>query len=128
MNCSEYKQKIEKYNQNLIERVHNSIPNILLKRSEQLLADIETNYELIAHNPITIQDYIKFLKNTNTVSAYFENTQPLITDNSMLLTLSESYSIKINENIRTHIGEANGQMIGLSRRLAEIDKNSNDLA
>jgi hypothetical protein len=38
----------------------------------------------------------------------------------MLLTLSEAYSIKINDNIRNLIGEANGQMIGLSRRLSEI--------
>lgn len=46
----------------------------------------------------------------------------------MLLTLSDSYSIKINESIKTLIGDANGQMIGLSRRLSEIEKNSNDLA
>jgi hypothetical protein len=77
---------------------------------------------------MTIKDYIDFLKNAVKVTLFFDETQPLINDNSMLLTLSEAYSIKISDGIRNLIGEANGQMIGLSRRLSEIDKNSNDLA
>jgi hypothetical protein len=44
----------------------------------------------------------------------------------MLLTLSEAYSIKIQDNVRNLIGEANGNMIGLLRRLNEIDKVAND--
>ncbi len=77
---------------------------------------------------MTIKDYIEFLKNTVKVTTFCDETQPLISDNSMLLTLSQAYSIKINDGIRNLIGEANGQMIGLSRRLSEIDKNANDLA
>jgi hypothetical protein len=46
----------------------------------------------------------------------------------MLLTLSEAYSIKVNDNIRNLIGEANGQLIGLSRRLAEIEKGTTDMS
>lgn len=42
----------------------------------------------------------------------------MIGDNSMLLTLSEAYSIKISDPIKNLIGDANGQMIGLSRRLS----------
>ena len=76
---------------------------------------------------MTIKDYIEFLKNTVKVTSFCDETQPLINDNSMLLTLSQAYSIKINDGIRNLIGEANGQMIGLSRRLSEIEKNANDL-
>ena len=60
------------------------------------MKDIKLNYDLIALNPLTIKEYIAFLKSVAKVIAYFEETQPLINDNSMLLTLSEAYSIKIS--------------------------------
>jgi len=41
----------------------------------------------------------------------------MIADNSYLLTLSEAYGIKIGESVRQVLGDANGQMIGLSRRM-----------
>ena len=75
------------------------------------------NYDLVGTNPHTIKDYITFLKNISIVNSFFEETQPLIQDNSQLLTLSESYTLKISDNVRNLIGEANGQLIGLSRRL-----------
>ncbi len=93
------------------------IPEILMNRSQTLLDDIRINYDLIGMNPLTIKDYIEFLRHTVAVNRFAESTSPLIGDNSYLLTLSESYSIKIGENVRQVIGEANGQMIGLSRRL-----------
>jgi hypothetical protein len=51
------------------------------------------------------------------VAIYCDNAGPLIADNSALLTLAEAYSIKVGDPVRNLIGEANGQMIGLSRRL-----------
>jgi dynein heavy chain, axonemal len=128
LNCAGYKQVVEKTSEGLNIRIHSNIPSILQSRAEQLLRDIRDNYDLIAFNPLTIQEYIAFLKDTLMVTEYFENTQPLISDNSELLILSESYNIKIPEHIRSLIGEANGQMMGLSRRLSEIDKNSNELS
>lgn len=38
-------------------------------------------------------------------------------DNSDMLAMTELYSIKVGEPIRSAIGETNGQMIGLRRRL-----------
>ena len=72
----------------LTAKIHQNIPNILYSRSQQLLNDIKENYDKIAFNPLTIKEYIDFLKNTIIVTTYFEETQPLINDNSMLLTLS----------------------------------------
>lgn len=72
----------------LTARIHQNIPNVLHNRSQQLLSDIKENYDKIAFNPLTIKEYIDFLKNTIKVTTYFEETQPLINDNSMLLTLS----------------------------------------
>ena len=71
-----------------MSRIHHNIPNILQSRSEKLLSDIKENYEKIAYNPMTIKDYIEFLKNTVKVTTFCDETQPLINDNSMLLTLS----------------------------------------
>ena len=79
-------------------------------------------------NPLTIKEYIEFLKNTHRVTEFFDSAQPIIGDNSDLLTLSEHFNIKINETIRVQIGEVNGQLMGLSRRLSEIEKNGSDLA
>ena len=90
--------------------------------------EIKENYSLISMNPLTIKEYIDFLKDTQKVTQFFDSAQPLIGDNSDLLTLSEHFNIKINENIRNQIGDVNGQLMGLSRRLSEIDKNGNDLA
>lgn len=75
---------------------------------------------MIGVNPMSVKDYIDFLKNTIQVNKFAQTTAPLIADNSYLLTLSESYSIKVGENVRQVLGQANGQMIGLSRRLYEI--------
>ena len=99
-----------------------------MERSQKMQADIKTNYNLISMNPLTIKEYIQFLKDTAKVTQFFENAQPVIADNSDLLTLSEHFSIKINENIRVLIGQVNGQLMGLSRRLSEIQKNANDTA
>ena len=128
LSCGAYKQVVERTSDILNAKIYSSIPGILQARSEQLLQDIKANYELIVFNPLSLKEYIAFLKDTVKVGIYFENTQTTITDNSDLLVLSESFSIKIHENIRNLIGEANGQMIGLSRRLSEIEKNANDLA
>lgn len=38
-------------------------------------------------------------------------------DNSDLLAITEIYSIKVTQPVRNAIGETNGQMIGLRRRL-----------
>jgi hypothetical protein len=48
--------------------VHNSVPSILNARSEELLAEIKQKYELIAYNPLTIKEYIDFIKNTAKVT------------------------------------------------------------
>lgn len=66
-----------------------------MERSQHLLEEIKHNYDMIGLNPMTIKDYIDFLKNTIEVNKFAESTSPLINDNSYLLTLSESYSIKI---------------------------------
>jgi hypothetical protein len=64
------------------------IPDILLNRSQTLLDDIRKNYDLIGMNPMTIKDYIDFLRNTIEVNKFSESTSPLIADNSYLLTLA----------------------------------------
>lgn len=90
---------------------------MLQARAQQLLTEIKEQYELVAYNPMTIKDYITFLRNCQQVTIYCDNAGPLIADNSALLTLAEAYSIKVGDPVRNLIGEANGQMIGLSRRL-----------
>lgn len=77
-----------KKSEELTTKIHQNIPHVLQSRSQQLLVDIREKYDKIAFNPLTIKEYIDFLKNTVKVTAYFEETQPLINDNSMLLTLS----------------------------------------
>jgi hypothetical protein len=54
------------------------------------------NYDLIGMNPLTVKEYIDFLKNVVSVNKFSESTSPLIADNSYLLTLSDAYSIKVN--------------------------------
>ena len=77
-------------------KIHATIPNILLKRSQKLFDDIKMNYDLIGMNPLTVKEYIDFLKNVVSVNKFSESTSPLIADNSYLLTLSDAYSIKVN--------------------------------
>lgn len=57
------------------------------------------------------------MKNFQTVSRFAENIYPEIMDNSDMLAMTELYSIKITEPVRSSIGETTGQMIGLRRRL-----------
>lgn len=47
-------------------------------------------------------------------------------DNSELLMMTDLYSIKVPEATKNLLGECNGQMIGLRRRLEEIEKKSTD--
>ena len=47
-------------------------------------------------------------------------------DNSELLQMCDLYSIKVSEPIKNTLGDTNGQIIGLKRRLEEIEKQAND--
>ena len=47
-------------------------------------------------------------------------------DNSDLLAMTDSYSIKVSEAIKNTLTDCNGQMIGLRRRLDEIEKQAGD--
>ena len=39
-----------------------------MERSQKMQADIKTNYNLISMNPLTIKEYIQFLKDTAKVT------------------------------------------------------------
>lgn len=70
--------------------------------------------------PITIREYISFLKDYHNVSMFAEKISPEIFDNSSLLIMTDSYAIKVSETVKNGLIETNGQMIGLKRRLDEI--------
>jgi hypothetical protein len=57
------------------------------------------------------------LKNCQQVNIFSEKIAPEIIDNSDMLAMTELYSIKVTEPVRSAIGDTNGQMIGLKRRL-----------
>ena len=126
LNCYPYKQKVERRYEVLNGKFHQLIPELILQRANQILAEVKENYQKIANTPLTIKDYIAFLKSVSEVNAFADEISPRIMDNSDLLSLTESYSIKVSEPIKTALGDSNGQMVGLRRRIDEIEKASND--
>lgn len=109
-------------------KFHQLIPELILQRANTILAEVKQNYQKIANTPMSIKDYIDFLKNVSEVNAFADEISPRIMDNSDLLSLTESYSIKVSEAIKTALGDSNGQMVGLRRRIDEIEKASTDYA
>ena len=98
-------------------KFHQLNTELILQRANTILAEVKQNYQKIANTPMSIKDYIDFPKNVSEVNAFADEISPRIMDNSDLLSLTESYSIKVSEAIRTALGDSNGQMVGLRRRI-----------
>lgn len=120
LSCLGFKQKVEKRCDAIIARLHQLIPDLILRRAQQMLHEIKSNYDRIVLTPFSVKEYLEFLRNSFEVGLFAESISSRLTDNSELLQMCEIYSIKVSEPIRNTIGDTNGQMIGLRRRLEEI--------
>jgi hypothetical protein len=61
------------------------------------------------------------------VTIFVDKISPQIVDNSELWQAIDLYSIKAQESVKNALVETNGQMIGMKRRLDEINKFSNEM-